>query len=106
METDSQMKNRMTVSGTWEVRGRGIQQKGKRTREHGQQCDGCCGEGHISKQNGNRKNTTKVKPEIKNLQQADIPLYAHEKKSKAIYLSRWQNVKCSKCLYYKYQGYK
>ena len=37
---DSQMESRMTAGGQ-EVGGEGIEQKGKRTHGHGQQCGNC-----------------------------------------------------------------
>ena len=40
--TDSSMESRMTASGR-EVRGVGIEQKGKRTHGHGQPCGDCWG---------------------------------------------------------------
>ena len=62
MGTDSQLDSRMTASGG-QVRsgGGGIEQKGKRTHEHGQQCGDCCGEGSIRGLNCNGKNTIKSK---------------------------------------------
>ena len=41
--------------------GRGIEQKGKRTHGHGQQCGDCGGWGGIRGLNGNVKNTIKIK---------------------------------------------
>ena len=42
--------------------GRGIEQKGKRTHGHRQQCGDCWGEGRIREPNGNgQKNTIKIK---------------------------------------------
>ena len=41
------MESRMTASGGGEVRGGGIEQKGKRIHGHGHQCDDCWGEGGI-----------------------------------------------------------
>ena len=46
----------MTASG-----GGGIEQKGKRTHGHGQQCGDCGGYRDIRGLNGNGKNTTKKK---------------------------------------------
>ena len=43
-----------------ELRGRGIEQKGKRTHRHGQQCGDCWGEECIRGLNGNGKNIIKV----------------------------------------------
>ena len=45
---------RMTARGG-EVRGGRIEQKGKRTYGHGQQCGDCWGEGSIRGLNGNGK---------------------------------------------------
>ena len=39
----------------------GIEQKGKRTHGHGQQCGDCWGEGSIMELNSNGKNTIKIK---------------------------------------------
>ena len=50
----------MTASGR-EVRGVGIEQKGKRTHGQGQQCGDCWGEGSTTRLNGNGKNTIKIK---------------------------------------------
>ena len=51
------MASRMTTSGGKEVRGVGIEQKGKRTHGHGQQCGDCwgAGRGDIRGLNGNEK---------------------------------------------------
>ena len=51
------MENRITAGGG--VRGRGIEQKGKRTHGHGQQCGDCWGEGVIRILNGNEKKYNK-----------------------------------------------
>ena len=39
----------------------GIEQKGKRTHGHGQQCGDCWGRGHIRGLKGNGKNPIKIK---------------------------------------------
>ena len=53
------MASRMTTSGGKEVRGVGIEQKGKRTHGHGQQCGDFWGERGIRGLNG--KNVVKIK---------------------------------------------
>ena len=52
----------MTVSGRGRLRGGGIEQKGKRTHGHEQQCGDCWGGGGrgIKGINGNGKNTIKI----------------------------------------------
>ena len=49
----------MLVSGG-RLEGGGIEQKGKRTHGHGQQCGDCWGGGSIRGLNGNGKNTIKI----------------------------------------------
>ena len=44
MGTDSQMESRMTAGGRYFGDG-GIEQRGKRTHGHGQQCGDCRGKG-------------------------------------------------------------
>ena len=44
-----------------EVRGGGIEQKGKRTHGHGRQCGDCWGEGYVRGLHGNGKNSIKIK---------------------------------------------
>ena len=46
--------------GEGRSRGGGIEQKGKRTRGHGQQCGDCWGERGIRGLNGNGKNVIKI----------------------------------------------
>ena len=48
---------RVTAIGGGRLEGKGIEQKGKRTHVHGQQCGDCREEGGIRKLNGNGKNT-------------------------------------------------
>ena len=57
------------MSANWVGRrgGEGIEQKGKRTHGHGQQCGDCWAEGGIRGLNGNRKNTTKIKKTDKDI---------------------------------------
>ena len=43
IQTDSQMESRTTAIGRGSLEGGGIEQKGKRTVGHGQQCGDCCG---------------------------------------------------------------
>ena len=45
----------MTAGCGGQVVGEGIDQKGKRTRGHGQLCGDCWGKGSIRGQNGNKK---------------------------------------------------
>ena len=58
----------MTV-GWGGLGGRGIEQKGKRTHGHGQQCGDCREEEGIRGLNGNGKNTIKIK--FKNIHKQD-----------------------------------
>ena len=51
----------MTVKRGVKLGGAGIEQKGKRTHGHGQQCGDCWGQGGIRGLNGNGKNTIKIK---------------------------------------------
>ena len=46
-----------TLGGRVRLGDRGMEQKGKRTHGHGQQCSDCCGEGGIRGLTGNGKNT-------------------------------------------------
>ena len=55
MGTDSLMENRMTTKWEGRLNGRGIEQKGKRTHGHGQQCGDCWKEMGIKGINGNGK---------------------------------------------------
>ena len=55
MGTDSERESRMTAGCGGQVVGEGIDQKGKRTRGHGQLCGDCWGKGSIRGQNGNKK---------------------------------------------------
>ena len=64
IETDSQMESRMTASRKERLKGGGMEQKGKRTHGHGQQCGDCWGEVGIRELNGNGKNIIKF---LKNL---------------------------------------
>ena len=48
------MESRWQLVGEW-LGGGGIEQKGKRTHGHGQQCDDCQGKGGIRGLNGNGK---------------------------------------------------
>ena len=52
-------------AGEWMLGGGGIEQKGKRTHGHGQQCGDCWGEGGIRGLNDNGKNTIKIKSKNK-----------------------------------------
>ena len=59
------MESRKT--DTWgEVTGGGIEQKGKKTHGHGQQCGDCWGEGVLRGLNGNGENTIKMEKSLKN----------------------------------------
>ena len=58
METESQMESRMTA-GVGRLGGGGMEQKGKRTLGHGQQCGVCWGKEAIRGLNGNRKKYNK-----------------------------------------------
>ena len=51
----------MTASGVGRLVGGGIEQKGKRTHGHGQQCGDCWAEGGVRGLNGNKKYTMKIK---------------------------------------------
>ena len=51
----------MTAKVEGGLGGGGIEQKGKRTHGHGQQCGDCWGKGAIKGLNGNGKNIIKVK---------------------------------------------
>ena len=61
MGTDSETESRMTAKGWGKWGGGGIEQKGKRTRGHGQPCGDCWGETGIRGLNGNGKNTIMIK---------------------------------------------
>ena len=58
-ETDSQIESRWQLGGR--VGAGRIEQKGKRTHGHGQQCGDCGGLGGIRGLNGNRKKKIKQK---------------------------------------------
>ena len=51
----------MTASGGGGRLGGGVEEKGKRTHGHRQQCGDCWAEGVIRGLNGNGKNTIKIK---------------------------------------------
>ena len=60
---DRLIKNRMTAKGWRRLQGGGIEQKGKRTQGHGQQCGDCRqggGERGVRGLKSNRKNTMKI----------------------------------------------
>ena len=52
-------------AGEWMLGGGGIEQKGKRTHGHGQQCGDCWGEGGIRVLKGNEKKKINEKKEKK-----------------------------------------
>ena len=54
MGTDSEMESRVTAQGVLGGDG-GMEQKGKKTHGHGQQCGDCWGQGAIRGLNGNGK---------------------------------------------------
>ena len=57
------MENRLTGGG--EVKGGGIEENGKKTHGHGQQCGDYWGKWGIRGLNGNGKNTIKIKSKNK-----------------------------------------
>ena len=74
IETDSPRAGWQLV-GEGQVRGGGIDQKGKRTHGHGQQCGDGWGEQCIRGVNGNGKSTIKIRKlkRIKKIKRISIP---------------------------------
>ena len=66
----------MTGIGGWALGGGGLEQKGKRTHGHGQQCGDCLGKRSIGGLNGNGKNT--IKSKLKKRIKAALNLKLHE----------------------------
>ena len=72
IKTDSQIESRLTAKGGGKLGSGGIEQKGKRTHGHAQQCVDFWGEDGIGGLNGNGNNTIKIK--LKNGQKVWIAI--------------------------------